>query len=91
MTRLDRFLAYSESRRVTVCVIAALLTASIAWVDWQFFYVSIGFLYLFPVLLAAPALNTWQIVLMATKAHPRVLGQHCTDNWCAIARTIIDD
>ena len=34
--------------------------------DWQFFYVSIGFLYLFPVLLAAPALNTWQILLMAT-------------------------
>ena len=65
MTRLDRFLAYSESRRLTVCVIAALLTASIAWVDWQFFDVSIGFLYLFPILLAAPALNTWQILLMA--------------------------
>ncbi len=65
MTRLDRFLAYSESRRLTVCGIAALLTASIAWVDWKFFDVSIGFLYLFPILLAAPALNTWQILLMA--------------------------
>src|SRR5450755_471820 len=64
-TRLDRFLKYSESRRLTVCVIAGLLTASIAWVDWQFFDVSIGFLYLFPVLLAASALNTWQILLMA--------------------------
>ena len=49
MIRLDRFLAYSESRRLTVCVIAGLLTASIAWVDWKFFNVSIGFLYLFPI------------------------------------------
>ena len=65
MIRLDRFLAYSESRRPTVCVIAGLLTACIAWVDWKFFNVSIGFLYLFPILLAAPALNTWQILLMA--------------------------
>src|SRR5664279_2587951 len=65
MTRLDRFLAYLESRRLTVCAIAALLTASIAWVDWQLPDVSIGFLYLFPILLAAPALNTWQILLMA--------------------------
>jgi two-component system sensor kinase FixL len=64
-TRLDRFLEYSESRRLTVSAIAGVLTASIAWVDWQFFDVSIGFLYLFPVLLAASALNTWQILLMA--------------------------
>ena len=62
MTRLDRFLAYSESHRLTVCVIAALLTALIAWVDWQLFDVSIGFLYLFPILLSAAALNTWQIL-----------------------------
>ena len=65
MTRLDRFLAYSESRRLTVCVIAALLTAMIAWLDWKTPEVSIGFLYLFPVLLAAPALKTWQILLVA--------------------------
>src|SRR5450631_254830 len=65
MTRLDSFLAYSESHRVTVCAIAGVLTASIAWVDWQLPDTSIGFLYLFPVLLAASALNTWQILLMA--------------------------
>ena len=65
MTGLDRFLAYSESHRLKVCGIAGLLTAIIAWVDWRFFDVSIGFLYLFPVLLAASALNTWQILLMA--------------------------
>ena len=66
MTRLDSFLAYSESHRITVCVIAGVLSASIAWVDWQLPSTSIGFLYLFPVLLAASALNTWQILLMAT-------------------------
>src|ERR1035437_5246202 len=65
MTRLGRILAYLESRRLTVCAIASVLTASIAWVDWQLPDVSIGFLYLFPILLAAPALNTWQILLMA--------------------------
>jgi PAS domain S-box-containing protein len=65
MTRLDRFLAYSESRRFTVCGVAILLTAIIAWVDWKTPDISIGFLYLFPVLLAAPALKTWQILLVA--------------------------
>ena len=65
MTRLDGFLEYSESRRPIVCVVAGVLTASIAWVDWQLPDVSIGFLYLFPVLLAASVLNTWQILLMA--------------------------
>jgi len=54
MTRLDRFLAYSESRRLTVCVIAGVLTAGIAWADAQLPDTSIGFLYLFPVLVAAP-------------------------------------
>jgi PAS domain S-box-containing protein len=65
ITGLDRFLAYSESRRLTVCAIAGLLTAGIAWVDWQLPDASIGVLYLFPLLLAAPALRIWQILLMA--------------------------
>ena len=64
-TRLDRFLAYSESRRLTVCVIAGVLTACIAWLDWRLPDTATGFLYLFPILLAASALNTWQILLMA--------------------------
>src|ERR1019366_9330300 len=42
-TRLDRFLAYSESRRLTVCVVAGLLTAGIAWADWQLPDTSTGF------------------------------------------------
>jgi PAS domain S-box-containing protein len=64
-TRLDRFLAYSESRRLTVCGIAGVWTAGIAWLDWRTPDVSTGFLYLFPVLLAASVLNSWQIMLMA--------------------------
>src|ERR1017187_8867491 len=58
-TRLDRFLAYSESRRLTVCVVAGLLTAGIAWADWQLPDTSIGFLYLFPILLAALVALRW--------------------------------
>ena len=65
MTRLDRFLAYSESRRLTVCVIAVILSAAIAWVDAGLPDISLGFFYLFPILLASPALTSWQILLMA--------------------------
>ncbi len=65
MNRLERFLAYSESHRLTVCVLAALLIATIAWVDSVTPQSSIGFLYLFPILVAAAALNGWQIFLLA--------------------------
>src|SRR5947199_5889115 len=65
MIRLDRFLAYSESRRLTVCLAAATLVAVIAWADAQLPDTSMGFLYLLPILLAAPALRIWQILLMA--------------------------
>ncbi len=64
-TKLDWFLAYSESRRVTVCAIAGILTAGIAWADSQLPDATVGFLYLLPVLMAASVLNTWQILLMA--------------------------
>ena len=65
MTRLDRFLAYSESRRTTVCATACVLIAGIAWMDSLLPDTSIGFLYLLPILLAASVLHTWQIVLLA--------------------------
>lgn len=66
MTRLDLFLAYAESHRLTVCAIAGAMTVTIAWGDWLLPDAAVGFLYLFPVLLAASALNNWQILLMAT-------------------------
>ena len=56
---------YSESRRVTVCAIAGVLTAIIAWADSQLPDATVGFLYLLPILVAASVLNAWQIVLVA--------------------------
>jgi PAS domain S-box-containing protein len=65
LSKLDGFLAYAESHREAVCAIAAGLIALIAWVDWLLPTISIGFLYLFPVVLSAAALNTVQILILA--------------------------
>src|SRR5436305_11045240 len=65
LSKLDNFLAYSESHRAVVCAVAAVLIALIAWVDWLLPTISIGFLYLFPVVLSAAALNTVQILVLA--------------------------
>jgi two-component system, LuxR family, sensor kinase FixL len=62
MTRLDSYLAYAESHRGMVCLISGVLTVLIAWVDWLLPTISIGFLYLIPVLLSAGVLNTAQII-----------------------------
>src|ERR1700722_2544537 len=61
MSKLDAFLAYAESNRLVVSCIAGFLTICIAWLDWAMFDISIGFLYLIPILFAAPALNNRQI------------------------------
>ncbi len=65
MNRLDGFLAYTESHRRVVFAVAVALTGIIAWLDWTFFDVSIGFLYLIPILFSAPSMNGWQIVTFA--------------------------
>ena len=65
MSRLDNFLAYSESHRLPLCAVAGALVVLIAWVDWKLPTISIGFLYLIPVLLSAAALNSLQILVMA--------------------------
>ncbi|HTS65986.1 MAG TPA: ATP-binding protein [Candidatus Acidoferrales bacterium] len=65
MTKLDRFLVYAEGHRLPLCVAAVVMVAAIAWVDWLLPTVSIGYLYLVPVLLSAAALNGVQIVIMA--------------------------
>src|SRR5712691_3956879 len=65
MTKLDRFLAYAESHRLTMCAISGCMIALIAWGDWVLPNISVGFLYLFPVLLSAAALSGTQIVGMA--------------------------
>ena len=65
MTRLDKFLLYAESHRLAVCCIAGLMIVLIAWADWVVPGTSLGFLYLLPVLVCAPALNSYQIPIMA--------------------------
>ncbi|MBS1858997.1 MAG: PAS domain S-box protein [Acidobacteria bacterium] len=65
MSRLDRFLAYSESHRRLMLVVSAILIAGIAWTDWLLPKISMGFLYLVPVLLSANVLSAAQIVMLA--------------------------
>jgi PAS domain S-box-containing protein len=65
MTRLDSYLVYAESHRSTVCAVGGAMVLLIAWADWMLPNTSVGFLYLIPVLLAAPALNGYQILSMA--------------------------
>jgi PAS domain S-box-containing protein len=65
VNRLDKFLAYAESHRLVVCGFAAAVVIVVAWVDWNLPFVSVGFLYLIPVLICAAALTGWQIIALA--------------------------
>src|SRR5690242_19133225 len=65
MTRLDQFLAYVEANRFAVCVVAGALIALTAAADWLLPNTSVGFLYLLPLLVSAPALNRKQIAVLA--------------------------
>src|SRR5437763_16669 len=65
MTKLDNFLAYAESHRLKVCAGATVLIFVIGWADSQLPDISIGFLYLIPILVSAAALNSAQIVLLS--------------------------
>jgi PAS domain S-box-containing protein len=65
MTRLDNFLVYAESNRLIVCGAAAVMIVMIAYGDWLVPNTSLGFLYLLPILVVAPALRGYQILSMA--------------------------
>jgi two-component system sensor kinase FixL len=57
---------YSDNNRRRFLVAAAVLIVAIAIVDWRTKpYISIGFLYLFPILLVAGFLPRWQIIIVA--------------------------
>ncbi len=64
-SRLDQYLAYIEFNRPIVSTVAMVMIAMIAWIDWLLFDMSIGFLYLIPILLSAAALKSGQILVMA--------------------------
>jgi two-component system sensor kinase FixL len=65
MTRLDNFLAFAESQRTVVSCAAAFLIALIGYLDWLAPNTSVGYLYIFPILLSSAGLNSYQILLMA--------------------------
>jgi PAS domain S-box-containing protein len=65
MTRLDALLAYAESHRATVTILAGILILLTAYFDWLTPDVSLGYFYLLPILLSAAALKGPQIMGMA--------------------------
>ena len=57
---------YTRKNRTLFLIAAALMIALVATIDWLTKpYISIGFLYLFPIMLIAGFLPRWQIVLVA--------------------------
>jgi two-component system, LuxR family, sensor kinase FixL len=57
---------YSSKNRTMLLIVAAVLIAAIATVDWLTKpYISIGFLYLFPIMLIAGLVPRWQTVTVA--------------------------
>lgn len=59
----DIFIIYSPSNQKRNLLIAAALVVVIAIVDWRTqAYISLGFLYLFPIMLVAGFLKRWHIV-----------------------------
>jgi two-component system, LuxR family, sensor kinase FixL len=66
MNPLESYLSFSEPRRGLVYLIAAALIASIAYSDWKIVEVSVGFLYVLPILMASATMPTWQIVAVAS-------------------------
>jgi hypothetical protein len=57
---------YSERNRKRFLVAAVVFVVAIAVIDWQTKpFISIGFLYLFPILLVAGFLPRWQTILLA--------------------------
>lgn len=62
MNLLDAYLAFSEAMPGWLYGIAAVLAALIAYIDWKVEEVSLGFLYIVPILMASATLPGWQIL-----------------------------
>jgi DNA-binding NarL/FixJ family response regulator len=64
MPQLER--VWEEGNRNSVLLVSGVITVIVALVDWWTKpYVSLGFLYLFPIMLAAAFLPRWAVVLLA--------------------------
>jgi two-component system, LuxR family, sensor kinase FixL len=65
MNPLESYLTFSEPRRGWVYVIAIVLIVGIAVSDWKIEEVSVGFLYVLPILMASASLRGWQILAIS--------------------------
>lgn len=65
MNPIEAYLSFSEPKRGWVYVCAGTLIALIAYSDWKIEEVSVGFLYVLPILMASATLRGWQIVALA--------------------------
>jgi PAS domain S-box-containing protein len=65
MNPLESYLTFSEPRRGWAYAVAGVLIVSIAYSDWKIEEVSVGFLYVLPILLASATLRGWQIVAIS--------------------------
>ena len=63
---LESFLAFSEANRAWFYTIAAACLAVIGWFDWIADNVSLGFLYIIPILLASATLRPIPMMILAT-------------------------
>jgi PAS domain S-box-containing protein len=62
---LESYLSFSEPRRGWVYAIAAVLIACIAYSDWKIEEISVGFLYVLPIIMASATLRAWHIIVVA--------------------------
>ena len=63
---MNLFSSGSAGRKNLLLIVAATLIAAIGFADWLTKpYISIGFLYLFPIMLVSGLLRRWQIVLLS--------------------------
>ena len=63
MNPLEAFHAFSDSNRNRVFQLAGLMSLAIAITDWKIApNISMGFLYIVPMLLISGSLKSWQIV-----------------------------
>lgn len=63
MPRLER--VWEDKNRTPVLIVAGIITLVVATIDWYTMpYVSMGFLYLFPIMLVAGFLPRWSVALI---------------------------
>jgi two-component system sensor kinase FixL len=62
---LEAYLTLSEAHRGRIYIIASVLIGTIAYFDWLVVDVSLGFLYVLPILMVSATLRGWQLVVLA--------------------------